>query len=433
MAARRRVALVVEEDDAEVGAVVLGVRDEAAVHVGMSARLVDEQLPHVVQMLEREAALLENRAPAERLDAAGDDPERLAARVVVDRLDVQRPLKRGGRFSPNAATPSAKSSVCVAIDCSSASSSSCSSSVAERRLVEQALRHRDRLRRRGRVGGGELGSVGRQLAVRDDRRDEPPVERLRRGQLPVRGHPVERARLAEQADDEEGSAGVGDEADADEAGDERGRLGGDPQVARAGQRDARRRRTAPLTAAITGFSSARIASTFGWYRRPQSVATTWSGRSKSREVLAGAEPAAGAGDDHRAHALVARLLEPGGEAAVQRTVERVQGIGTIERQRQDCAVAGNLDLGHTRSLHRRLAAIRREAVASPRRTWVLAWPVMAHLTLISSGPEPADEAPLDAYSRAVIEVAERLAPSVANLRVSRRSADDRSTAAAAAS
>ncbi len=45
---------------------------------------------------------------------------------------------------------------------------------------------------------------------------------------------------------------------------------------------------------------------------------------------------------------------------------------------------------------------------------------MAHLTLISSGPQPADEAPLDAYSRVVTEVAERLAPSVANLRVSRR-------------
>ncbi len=45
---------------------------------------------------------------------------------------------------------------------------------------------------------------------------------------------------------------------------------------------------------------------------------------------------------------------------------------------------------------------------------------MAHLTLISSGPDPADEAPLDAYSRVVTEVAERLAPSVANLRVSRR-------------
>jgi S1-C subfamily serine protease len=39
--------------------------------------------------------------------------------------------------------------------------------------------------------------------------------------------------------------------------------------------------------------------------------------------------------------------------------------------------------------------------------------------LISDVPEPDDE-PLDAYSRAVISVAERLGPSVANLRVSRR-------------
>jgi serine protease Do len=45
---------------------------------------------------------------------------------------------------------------------------------------------------------------------------------------------------------------------------------------------------------------------------------------------------------------------------------------------------------------------------------------MAHLRLISSGPQPAEETPLDAYSRVVTEVAERLAPSVANLRVSRR-------------
>ena len=45
---------------------------------------------------------------------------------------------------------------------------------------------------------------------------------------------------------------------------------------------------------------------------------------------------------------------------------------------------------------------------------------MGHLKLISSGPAPRDEAPLDAYSRVVVEVAERLAPSVANLRVWRR-------------
>src|SRR2546423_1341516 len=44
---------------------------------------------------------------------------------------------------------------------------------------------------------------------------------------------------------------------------------------------------------------------------------------------------------------------------------------------------------------------------------------MPRLTLISSDAQPVDETPLDAYSRVVIEVAERLAPSVANLRVSR--------------
>lgn len=43
---------------------------------------------------------------------------------------------------------------------------------------------------------------------------------------------------------------------------------------------------------------------------------------------------------------------------------------------------------------------------------------MAHLTFISS--TPTEEEALDAYSRAVIAVAERLSPSVANLRVSRR-------------
>jgi S1-C subfamily serine protease len=44
---------------------------------------------------------------------------------------------------------------------------------------------------------------------------------------------------------------------------------------------------------------------------------------------------------------------------------------------------------------------------------------MADLTFISSG-EVSEEEALDAYSRAVITIAERLSPSVANLRVSRR-------------
>ena len=67
MPARGRVAGVVEEDDAEVGAVVLRLGDEAAVHVGVPARLVDEQPAQVVEPLGGVAALLEDRVAAERL------------------------------------------------------------------------------------------------------------------------------------------------------------------------------------------------------------------------------------------------------------------------------------------------------------------------------------------------------------------------------
>ena len=67
--------------------VVVRLDDEAAVHVRVAARLEDEQPPHVVEALERVAALVEDRRAAERLDSAGHDPERLAARVVVDRAD----------------------------------------------------------------------------------------------------------------------------------------------------------------------------------------------------------------------------------------------------------------------------------------------------------------------------------------------------------
>jgi S1-C subfamily serine protease len=45
---------------------------------------------------------------------------------------------------------------------------------------------------------------------------------------------------------------------------------------------------------------------------------------------------------------------------------------------------------------------------------------MSHLQLISTGPRPLDEEPLDAYSRVVTEAARTLSPSVANLRVTRR-------------
>ncbi len=61
--ARGRVAGVVEEDDAEVGAVVVRRDDVAAVHVGVAARLEDEQAAHVVEAREGVAPALEHRAP----------------------------------------------------------------------------------------------------------------------------------------------------------------------------------------------------------------------------------------------------------------------------------------------------------------------------------------------------------------------------------
>src|SRR5438034_6780195 len=45
---------------------------------------------------------------------------------------------------------------------------------------------------------------------------------------------------------------------------------------------------------------------------------------------------------------------------------------------------------------------------------------MPELTFISSSDDAREDEPLDAYSKAVTTVAERLTPSVANLRVSRR-------------
>ena len=76
-----------EEDDTEVGFVVRGSDDEAAVHVRMAARLVDEQAANVVEPLKGVPPLVEDRLARGRLHSSRDDPERLPARVVVDRAD----------------------------------------------------------------------------------------------------------------------------------------------------------------------------------------------------------------------------------------------------------------------------------------------------------------------------------------------------------
>ena len=78
------------------------------------------------------------------------------------------------------------------------------------------------------------GAVGR-----DHLGDEPPGVRLGRGQLPVRRHPLEGAREAQQPVHEPGAARVGHEPDPDEAGDEGGGVRRDADVARGGEREAR--------------------------------------------------------------------------------------------------------------------------------------------------------------------------------------------------
>jgi hypothetical protein len=53
----------------------------------VSTRLVDEQPPHVVEVLDRISPLCKDRGAREWADPVDDDPERLAAGVVVDRRD----------------------------------------------------------------------------------------------------------------------------------------------------------------------------------------------------------------------------------------------------------------------------------------------------------------------------------------------------------
>ena len=130
--------------------------------------------------------------------------------------------------------------------------------------------------------------------------------------------------------------------------------------------------------------------------------------SELGDVLPGAKALPGAGDHDRPDLLGGRLGQRAPECGVHRGGERVVGVRTVEGDRQDGAVTGGLDLGHRRSLS--LGCYH----------WIV-----GALRLVSLDEVHREEGPLDAYSRVVTEVARRLAPSVANLRVSRRIARGR--------
>ena len=98
---------------------------------------------------------------------------------------------------------------------------------------------------------------------RDHLGDEPPGERLRRGEPRVRAHPLERAGEPEQAVDEPRTPRVGHEPDPDEP---RTNVAASDatRTSHAHANDRPAPAAGPLTAASTGFSSARTRRTFGW-------------------------------------------------------------------------------------------------------------------------------------------------------------------------
>ena len=132
--ARGRVAVLVPEEDAEVGAVVVGRHQEAAVHVGVPARLVAQQPADRVDGLGRGRALaaLAHRGAGDRRDARRHDPERLARRVVVRRRDL-------GRYRVTHASGSSASLATRAGRRPAATSASVTRSTTLRRLARTAI------------------------------------------------------------------------------------------------------------------------------------------------------------------------------------------------------------------------------------------------------------------------------------------------------
>ena len=81
--------------------------------------------------------------------------------------------------------------------------------------------------------------------------------------------------------------------------------------------------------------------------------------AKFSQVLADAEATAGAGDDDGADVVGAAVLQRRRERLVRRSVEGVEHVRTVERDRHDGAVAGRLDLGHAREPKSRRGPTRR--------------------------------------------------------------------------
>src|SRR5215204_5661171 len=78
---------LMEEHDPEVRVLVVGFDYEAAVHVGVAARFVNDELPYVIEVLHSVQAFVEHGVPVDGGHATADDAERLARCVVIPCAD----------------------------------------------------------------------------------------------------------------------------------------------------------------------------------------------------------------------------------------------------------------------------------------------------------------------------------------------------------
>ena len=96
---------------------------------------------------------------------------------------------------------------------------------------------------------------------------------------------------------------------------------------------------APLIAASTGFSSARIARTLGWYVCFEGLSDAARQLLELAKILARAETASGAREDDCANRGIRRLGECRSEPLVHRPVDRVVDVRAVERDRENRAFA----------------------------------------------------------------------------------------------
>jgi hypothetical protein len=79
----------VEEHAPDIGAGVLRFSHEASVHVGVTARLVNEQASDVIGVVEGITSLGQDRVALKRRGSVPDDAEGFPRGVVIDGGDAQ--------------------------------------------------------------------------------------------------------------------------------------------------------------------------------------------------------------------------------------------------------------------------------------------------------------------------------------------------------